>query len=91
MNSDLYSIDERRARAGAGNALRGVGCGVTVFVVVALLLNASALQRNASLMEYGLMRDTCLAVIKPIAAVSCFLGLDRPRAFVEGFRISEGV
>jgi hypothetical protein len=90
MNTDISCIEDRRALAGVGVHLRRVFCGVGVFVVCSLLLNAAALQRNASHMEYGFKREVCLVVIKPIASFSALLCLDRPREWVEQYRLSEG-
>ena len=90
MNTDITCIEDRRALAGVGGHLRWAFWGVGVFVICSLLLNVSALQRNASHMEYGFKRDVCLAVIKPIASFSALLCLDRPREWVEQYRVSEG-
>ncbi len=90
MNRDSTNIEEARSAAGAGRDIRVVARGVGIFAVTSLLLNAGALSRNASLMEYGARRDFCVACMEPVAAVSAFLRADRLRLWIESVRLSEG-
>ncbi len=84
------NIEESRAAEGAGGDLRWTVRGVVVFFAVSLLLNAGALQRSASLTEYGGRRDFLVACIDPVASVSAFLHADRLRLWIESIRLSEG-
>lgn len=90
MNGDIVDIEERRAAAGAGGDIRWVARGVVLFAAASLLLNATALLRSASLMEYGRRRDFCMGCITPVAAVSAFLRVDRLRMWIESIGLSEG-
>ena len=83
-------IEETRAAAGAGGDIRWVARGVAVFAIVGLLLNASALLRSASLLEYGGRRDFCMACVDPVARVSAALRLNWLRIWVESMGLSEG-
>ncbi len=55
---------------------------ILVFYVIALLLNGTALERQARLMPYGAFRSVCLRLIRPVAVVSA-CGPDRLRSYVE--------
>ncbi len=90
MDGDVVNIEEARAAAGAGGDIRWVARGVAIFAVAGLLLNASALLRNASLMEYGGRRDFCMACMSPIAEGSAVMRLDRLRTWIESIGLSEG-
>jgi len=57
--------------------------GLLAFYLVALLLNATALQSELSLLRYGKPRDIGLALIRPAAAASRVLRLERPRLWLE--------
>lgn len=48
-------------------------------LMLAMLLNAQALERTASGLPLGLERSVALAVIRPVASFSSALYLDRPR------------
>jgi hypothetical protein len=84
------NIEEIRYRANAGIDLRQVVYGVISFVVVCLLLNASALEKNATLMEFGIMRNVCMAVIHPVSVVSSFLHVDLFRNWIENLSVIGG-
>ena len=84
------NIEEKRAAAGAGGDIRWVARGVAFFATVSLLLNATALLRSASLMEYGRRRDFCMGCITPAATASAFLRVDRLRMWIESMGLSEG-
>ena len=90
MDSNVLNIEEIRARAGSGGALRWVAHGMFVFVVVSVLLNGSGLKRSVSRMEYGLCRDVCMGVVGPVAEFSSLLRADQLRAWVENVPISKG-
>lgn len=85
------NIEEIRYSANAGVNLRHVVYGIISFVVVCLLLNASALERNATLMEFGVMRNVCIAVIHPVSTASSFLHIDLFRNWLESLSAMRGM
>ena len=76
-------IEMEREAAGCGLPCRQVHVIVAVFFVAATLLNGESLLREAELMKYGRMHDLCVALARPVAAVTRALHLGRPRAWVE--------
>ena len=52
-------------------------------LLLALLLNARAMERSAQTSEYGVRRDIALALLGPASRVSQALGLDRPRSALD--------
>lgn len=56
---------------------------MAVAFTLALLLNATDLQRDAETSPYGLRRSLSLALLRPVAAVSHALALDRPRVALD--------
>jgi hypothetical protein len=85
MNTE--NIEEVRGQCGV--QVHTAMMGMIVFAVLALLLNAVALQRNASLMEFGWKRQVCLAFIKPVAGLSETLHIDDFRGWVESINFLE--
>jgi len=84
------NIEEFRYSANLGVNLRYVACGILSFVVIGLLLNAAALEKNATLLEFGLRRDICRAVIHPVSVVSSYLRVDMFREWIESLSNSGG-
>jgi len=84
------SIEESRYSANAGVNLRYVVYGIISFVVVCLLMNGSALEKNATLMEFGVMRNICMTAIHPVSVVSSFLHIDLFRNWIESLSIMGG-
>ena len=76
-------IEEQREAAGCGLPRPRVHVIVAVFYVVATLLNGEALLREAELMKYGRVHDLCVALARPVAAITRTLYLGRPRAWLE--------
>ncbi len=89
MNKSIDSIEDLRARGGNGIPLGETVRGMLVFTALVLLMNGSALLRNATLMEYGVARDIAVTVTRPVAAVSAILHVDRLRTCVESLPILE--
>lgn len=56
---------------------------IAVGLVIALMLNASELEREAKAKPYGRDRDVWVAIWKPFAVVSHALYIDRPRAWFD--------
>ncbi len=77
------SIEESRFQQGVGVDLHRVSGGVFVFVLAATLLNAAALDKSAHLMEFGLRRNICIALITPVDRLSKTLGLEQFREWIE--------
>jgi hypothetical protein len=90
MDMNALNIEESRAEAGAGCDLRRVACGVACFAVLSGLLNASALQRSAAMMEFGRERDVCMMVMRPVAAASALLRADQLRSWIETISLTKG-
>lgn len=63
--------------------LKKVAAALFVFYLVALLLNAEGLLRNARRMPYGRLHDVGVALAEPVAALSRSLGLTALRTYVE--------
>ncbi len=66
--------------------LRPIGHAIIVIVValvVGAFLNAQGLRKSAHRQSEGWQRDVALAVTKPLADVSAFLRIDRPRQEVK--------
>jgi len=83
------NIEEFRFSADAGINVLKVAYGMAVFVVLGLLLNASALHKNAELMEFGFGRNICLTAIGPVNRVSAYLHINSFRAWVEKVPVRE--
>ena len=64
------------------SGIRAAVVAIFVFYLVVLLLNGTALDRQARLMPYGPMRSVCLRLIRPVAVLSA-CGPDRMRYYVE--------
>ena len=76
-------IEIEREVAGCGLSSGRVHIIIAVFYAVATLLNGESLLREAELMKYGRMHDLCVALARPVAAVTRTLHLGRPRAWLE--------
>ena len=76
-------IEVERAEAGSGVEPPRVHRALALFYILLALLNGSSLLRQAELMRYGRGRDACVALARPLAAVSHATGLDRPRMWIE--------
>ncbi len=87
---NTLNIEKSRYRANSGVKLRYVVFGILSFVVIGLLLNASALEKKAELMEFGIRRDLCLSVIQPVSTLSAVMRIDLFRNWLEGHAIMEG-
>ncbi len=68
---------------GAPLRLRAAYAAFLACYLATLLLNADALERGIKLERYGRLRDAGLALIRPAAALSRTLRLDRPRQWLE--------
>lgn len=79
----VREIETERAAANCGVPPRQAHRALAVFYVLMLLLNGSALLREAELLPYGRGRDVCVALARPLAAVSGATRLDRPRGWIE--------
>ena len=77
------AIEVERAKAGCGVELPRVHRALALFYVLLALFNGTSLLRQAELMRYGGRRDVCVALARPLAALSHATGLDRPRMWVE--------
>lgn len=84
------NIEESRFQLRRGVELGRVAMGVFAFAIMAALLNASALERSAELMEYGKARDVRLVFIKPVVYLSEFMRLNLLRGLVERVSPEEG-
>jgi hypothetical protein len=76
-------MHDKIARKTDASPMKKVGAAVAVFYVVALLLNAEGLLRNAEGMAYGTQRQVCVAVAKPVAALANRIGMTTLRALIE--------
>lgn len=76
-------IEVEREAAGCGVPRARVHVALAIFYVVATLLSGEALLREAELMKYGRTRDVCVALARPVAAVTRALHMGRPRAALE--------
>jgi len=76
-------IEIERFENGCGAPLREVIIAVAVFYILATLLNAETLLKNARLKEYGRSRDVCIAVIEPVARFSRLIHFNAPRQWIE--------
>ncbi|MBT3193152.1 MAG: hypothetical protein HN341_11415 [Verrucomicrobia bacterium] len=90
MDSNAQNIEEERVQINAGRDLSCVTRSLIVFVLFSVLLNASGLQRSASLLPFGPRRRICMALTRPVAAASAHLHADRLRLWFERFSASEG-
>lgn len=79
----IREIETERAAAQCGVPPRQSHQALAIFYGLLLLLNGSALLREAELMPYGRGRDICVALARPLAAVSELTRLDRPRGWIE--------
>lgn len=77
------AIEEARLKRGCGVSVKSAVLAVICFYLAALLLNASALHRQASLMEFGRMRSICMGAITPAQWLSSHLYLNRLRSSLE--------
>lgn len=72
-------LDELKPPVKPSRALAGL----LAFYLLALLLNAPALEKELSLLEYGTRRDWALTLISPAVKASSALRLDQPRCYLE--------
>ncbi len=72
-------MNERNEPPRSGMTLKKAWCGIWVFYLLALALNAASLHRNNEHMPYGPVRSFWVAVSAPIRAAAVALGADRPR------------
>ena len=83
MHERREHIDYDESIRRRGTPLRKTHYTIAVFYVVALLLNAGGLHRNAKLMRYGKLRDFCVSVIGPIAEAPIISWFSVPREKLE--------
>jgi len=76
-------IGDAREQAHAGVSPGHVTRAVLVFYVAMLLINGSHLHQQAKLMPYGKARDLCVAISAPVAYISAWTGLSKPREWIE--------
>ncbi|MBI2438797.1 MAG: hypothetical protein HYV36_08315 [Lentisphaerae bacterium] len=75
-----------RYRQQIGVSLPKAVIGVAVFYVMAGLLNGENILQQARLMEYGRARTVCVALAKPLAALSKATGFNQPGIWLQRLR-----
>ena len=55
---------------------RAAAAGLAVFYALVVLMNASAMEKNAENMDYGVARDATKALVHPVARLSTMFRLD---------------
>ncbi|MEO8540562.1 MAG: DUF459 domain-containing protein [bacterium] len=79
VEREQENADGGRLGAGPGRVLWVIA----VALFIALMLNASELEKEAKAKPYGHSRDIWVAIWKPFAVVSKTLYIDRPRAWFD--------
>ena len=85
---ELEARGRRRTARSSNSAVTTMPAGKVLLagivgLIVAALLNADALVRDAERMEFGTTRDVSLAVWEPVQAISSALGLTEPRRIAD--------
>ena len=55
---------------------RAAAAGLAVFYALVVFMNASAMEKNAENMDYGVARNATKALVRPVARLSAMLRLD---------------
>lgn len=84
------NIEKTRYRDNIGVTLRYVVFGMLSFIVIAVLLNASALKKDADLMKFGIRRNICLTIISPLSDLSSSMRLNMFREWLDNLTILKG-
>ena len=83
MHEKREQIDYDEAIRVRGTVLKKVHYAIAIFYLAALLMNARGLYSNAKLMRYGMYRDICISLIKPIAEAPVISWFSAPREKLE--------
>lgn len=76
-------IEDRRHEEARGWPRAKAHVAVAAFYLVVALLNGADVLRQAERLPFGRYREVCVALARPLAAVSRATRLDRPRAALE--------
>ncbi len=85
MNKNSTKINQGTPHGSTSREIQPnrVNRAVMIFYLVGALMNGEHIHRNAELMEYGQLRDICVAVTRPIAYISNTTYLSTPRMWIE--------